>query len=1215
MIRLGALVLMGLLGGSVAAPVSVADGARVRTDSLRVAALGPDSVTARPGTSLTLRVRLANDADRARTVALTPILPARWRLLAPVDSVRLGPGQQRLRLVGVSVPAGLAAGPRRVALRGRGAEGGADTAAVTVQVPVVRRARLRVQEAPRRSAGDRTYRATVEIVNRGNQAVRFVLSGSATPSAPVSFRPRADSLRPGARRRVEARVEPGPLTDAVEQQLAVRARLTPWDTTLTARTAVNLVPRGAADAGPLAGPPYPGTLRLAGFGGAGTPTGQAAFQGSSALGSDGARSLDVLLRTPNQATRRLGRRSTYRATYTAPSWTVRAGDHTFGRTPLAETGTFGLGGEVQYRGDGWRVGGYGLQTRFGASVRQGAAYAGGRLHPRTEVLANVVHNDGGRAQGTLGTLQATATPWARARLEVEGGYGRGRSGSGVAYRAALQGEGPRLRYRAARTRIDAGFPGTFNDVRRTVAGVSVRPAEALSLRGRVRRSVRERATTRAFSSTVAAVGAALQGRVGGVDGSLRARGSLDRRPLLDEERLTLRGGLRTDRVSFRPRLEVGRRRSAEVDGEQHFRTLGLGAALRLGRQRLQAEVDWTQAPTRPSVLRATSSVELQVGARTTLQARGTLRDGGGPTPLRFSAQGRVQHRFAFGHTASALVRSRSEGAGTEAKLTYALPVSLPTPAFSTGSTLDGRVVDAQTNAPLSGVRVRLGPARRLTNDAGAFSLPVPEEGSARLDVSGLGRGRVPLLDLPRPVGAEDTASELVLPITDAASLTATVVRYGFPSTRAALQGDPPEAQGPLAREVVRFRRDGRSARRLTGPEGRATIDNLRPGRWTVSLAGVQVPSDKAPTSDSITVALRPGQDTTLTFEVRPTERPDIQFEDGETLQLNEDDEPTDNEPVDDGPADGGAIARDTADAGTASPGGPVSFAVRTGPYVAQVGAFAQLEGALRRAEQARARTDSVGLVPHVVDGDTLYRVQVGPYPSAAAASTALRGRSAPPTTVRPAADGVYFTVQAGAFGDWTGARRRAAALRDEERAVSIRPRPWAGQMLYRVWVGRFAGATGAEQARAAIAEQVPGAFVVRTARQAPYAVQVGAFATPEQARRRVAQARDADISAYVRFRPDGTPPRYKVLVGAYAAPGPAQRRRETLNDVFPGAFVYSVFEKQREAPAQSSGAPSTKTRLPPARCPVASSCGQCPIVQRDGECQNGALDSRPCACL
>ncbi|MCS3863225.1 cell division protein FtsN [Salinibacter ruber] len=1166
MIRLGALVLIGLLISGVAAPVSVADGARGGTDSLRVAALGPDSVTARPGTSLTLRVRLANDADRARTVALTPILPERWRLLAPVDSVRLGPGQQRLRLVGVSVPAGLAAGPRRVALRGRGAEGGTDTAAVTVQVPVVRRARLRVQEAPRRSAGDRTYRATVEIVNRGNQAVRFVLSGSATPSAPVSFRPRADSLRPGARRRVEARVEPGPLTDAVEQQLAVRARLTPWDTTLTARTAVALVPRGAADAGLLAGPPYPGTLRLAGFGGGGTPTGQAAFQGSSTLGSNGARSLDVLLRTPNQATRRFGQRSTYRAAYTTPSWTVRAGDHTFGRTPLAETGTFGLGGEVQYRGDGWRVGGYGLQTRFGASVRQGAAYAGGRPHPRTEVLANVVHNDGGRAQGTLGTLQATATPWARARLEVEGGYGRGRSGSGIAYRAALEGEGPRLRYRAGRTRIDAGFPGTFNNVRRTFGGVSVRPAEALSLRGRVRRSVRERATTRAFSSTVAAVGAALQGRVGGMDGSLQARGSLDRRPLLDEEQLTLRGGLRTDRVSLRPRLEVGRRRSAEVGGEQHFRTLGLGTALRLGRQRLQAEVDWTQAPAQPSVLRATSSVQLQVGARTTLQARGTLQDRGGPTPLRFSAQGRVQHRFAFGHTASALVRSRSEGAGTEAKLTYALPVSLPTPAFSTGSTLDGRVVDAQTNAPLSGVRVRLGPARRLTNDEGAFSLPVPEEGSARLDVSGLGQGRVPLLDLPRPVGAEDTASELVLPITDAASLTVTVIRYGFASARAALQGDPPRPQGPLAREVVRFRRDGRSARRLTGPEGRATIDNLRPGRWTMSLAGVQVASDKAPMPDSLTVALRPGQDTTLTFEVRPTERPDIQFEDGETLQLNgdnepTDNEPTDNEPVDDGPEDGGAIARDTADAGTASPGGPVSFAVRTGPYVAQVGAFARLEGALRRAEQARARTDSVGLVPDVVDGDTLYRVQVGPYPSAATASAALRGRSALPTTVRPAADGVYFTVQAGAFEDWTGARRRAAALHDEERAVSIQPYPWAGQMLYRVWVGRFAGATGADQARAAIAEQVPGAFVVRTARQAPYAVQVGAFATPEQARRRVAQARDAGISAYVRFRPDGTPPRYKVLVGAYAAPEPAQRRRETLNDVFPGAFVYSVFEK------------------------------------------------------
>lgn len=1154
----------GVLAGSAGASPTLQ--ASPTADSVQVRALGADSVTTRPGTTVTLRFRLTNASDTEQTVALSLDLPNRWRALTRADSVTLGPGERRLQLASVAVPAGIPSGPRRLRLRAQ--PGGAAT--VTAWVPVVQRARLQVQGMPRRSAAGRPYDATVVVANDGNAPVRYALSATADPPASVSLRDPADSLAPGAQKRVRLTIETESVERTREQEVTVRSRLTPWDTTLTARATVELVPFGVSS-GILTGPSYPGTLRLSAFGSRTSQTGQVSFEGSSDLGTDGRQSLDLLLRAPNQSGRRFGRRSTYRATYTTPSWTVRAGDHTFSRTRLAEPGTFGLGGEVQYEKSGWRVGGYGLRRRFGNSVWQGAVYGGAQLHPRVQALANIVCNEGGVREGALGTLRATAVPWSRARLQVEGGYGRGRGEAGAAYRAELQGRLPRTRYQVTRSRTDADFPSTSNDARRTTGQLSIRPTEGISLSGSLRRATRDRvtqdqATSQSFTSTTAQAGAALRAEAGGINWSLQARGRLNRRPLQNEDVLSASAGLSGSGLSLSPTVEIGRIRPSAGGSARQFQGFGLDTSLRVGRQSLGTSVEWTQAPpgnefTRRSRLRAAASLQLRLGDRTTLQTRARLRQLSESSPTRTSGEVQLRREFSFGHSLVAEARYRDRNRGGEnlrAQLTYAIPVSVPTPNLSPPPVLEGRVVDAQTDAPIPGARVRLGPVQRLTDDQGQFSISFPGGESARLQVSGLALGRVPLLDLPRQVTPKDVTGGFVIPIADAASLTVETVLYGFPTTRAALRGDDPEPIGPLVRELVRIERDGETTRRLTGPDGKATADRLRPGPWTISLAGIQVPNDKAPEQDSLTVDLRPGQDTTVTIRVLPTQRPEIQFQEGEGLSLGPEEDPG---------ADAEAERKGENEPEPTSADKAVPFAFSMGPYVAQVGAFSQLNRALRRAEQVRTVTDSVGITPYTTSTDTLYRVQAGPYPSASVASAALNEQASFSTTARHPwvrnATGKRFVVQVGALSSWNRARKRAAQAAEQGYSVSIQPEMRQRQVTYRVQAGRYRNRSAAEEARAVLGGQISGtARVLGTAGQGNYSVQVGAFTDLKQAQKQVRQLRGSDVPAYVHYKFPAPP--YKVLVGRYTQRAPAERQENDLKSKFPGAFVLDLFAPSRD---------------------------------------------------
>ncbi|WP_251954341.1 SPOR domain-containing protein [Salinibacter ruber] len=286
----------------------------------------------------------------------------------------------------------------------------------------------------------------------------------------------------------------------------------------------------------------------------------------------------------------------------------------------------------------------------------------------------------------------------------------------------------------------------------------------------------------------------------------------------------------------------------------------------------------------------------------------------------------------------------------------------------------------------------------------------------------------------------------------------------------------------------------------------------------------------------------------------PTQRPEIQFQEGEGLSLGPEEDPG---------ADAEAERKGENEPEPTSADKAVPFAFSMGPYVAQVGAFSQLNRALRRAEQVRTVTDSVGITPYTTSTDTLYRVQAGPYPSASAASAALDGQTNFSVVARRVTGNERFVAQVGALGSWSRARKQAAQAAEQGFSVSIQPEMRQRQVTYRVQAGQYRNWSAAEEARAALGGQISGtARVLGTAGQGNYSVQVGAFTDLKQAQKQVRQLRGSDVPAYVHYKFPAPP--YKVLVGRYTQRAPAERQENDLKSKFPGAFVLDLFAPSRD---------------------------------------------------
>jgi cell division septation protein DedD len=590
--------------------------------------------------------------------------------------------------------------------------------------------------------------------------------------------------------------------------------------------------------------------------------------------------------------------------------------------------------------------------------------------------------------------------------------------------------------------------------------LTTRLLSPLTLSGRFQRT-RLSLSEDSRTSSLAQVRAQAQGTYRSLQLNGTLSGRLQNRGFFRERSLGFAPSVYYSGTRYRARVEIGKRLRS-LGREERFENYSLLVSRSIGSLSLQSQLFWERVFHTDAVdseaganvsptssrglledrLRFSPSVQTRLSDRATLTVRGSLNktfadrfrdDLSSSRGLSLSAQTDLKYEFDFGHSLRLRGRLRqsrrsfSFRSGSYVQFSYSLPLSIPTPStFDSAEEkkLKGKVIDFQTGEPIEGVRVRLGRARRLTGSEGEFSIPLPES-PMRIQIRGLGIGRVLMTDLSVPISTSDLGPalttesgtpSLTIPVANAAELTVQVSEFGHPTKRSAFEGEEPERLGPLPGVLVSIRRDskGKEARiRRTGPDGRLQVDDLPPGEWTVRLLPSQIPDGKEPSPDSIEISLSLGQDSTVALRVSPSTSSSEEVKQGASFPIQ-----IENTSSSSPSASSDSLSQSTS--------GPKSSNTSTGPtgnssiqsssntsssdstssafgapsppsreYALVVGSFAQREKAKSLQWWFRARLDSTALIRIInskVDGRSRRRVLVGRFSSEEEAQSHLENR-------------------------------------------------------------------------------------------------------------------------------------------------------------------------------------------------------------------------------
>jgi hypothetical protein len=795
---------------------------RAEAQLARVERRGPLEVAGTPGEAVTIPFRVTSLSAGTVTLPGEAALPAGWRATGGTAHP-LAPGENELRLLGVRVPAGAAAGRHLV----RYAAGGSADSAVVV---VAERREIAVEPAGTGvmvMAGE-AYEVRFRVANRGNVAERLALRAEGDQG----IAPRADTasllLPPASERVVAVRAATDRRgTASLRHQVTLHATSSMEST--AGRTLVTVVPRGGGRAQRRR---LPAELRVRAadsLAGAGF-----AFTARGALDRAGRVRLDVEARTADPAGTPYARQDEYRLRLESPGLSLRLGDGVYALSRLTEPGRYGFGaGATVHRGV-LSAGGVLARDRRGdgrGGVAGGFARVGG---PRARLGANLLLPDSAAPRWTL---QATAAPFRLLSIEAEAApAGEARQ---PPRSLRVSGHGRRLSYEALHLRGAPTYGGT-GSADQDFASLALRPFGELSLSASVRRG----GNFRLLGDTVATFSTARRAAAGWgsrftleyqeTGGDTVGRGDL--RSLRARAGIPLFG-----RVWLHPGFEAGRVVPRAGAAPAPFRVVSLQSTVSArGGASLWAYAQLREgASVSPGGAREWSgalSAHLPVLRGTWVRVSGQARRAEG-APLEALLDLSLERSLGGGHRIAARGLASAQAAGgwrPRGYLEYALPVAVPIPGAD-GQRVTAHVVDRETGKGIPHVLVRMGDRVAFTDRRGVAGFGGLAAGAYTLRVEpGAGPERVADRDLPVPVTVGAGAQRVEIGLERAGRVTGTVRRVP-----AGASAD--SAAAPMAGVEVELAGPGPVRRVTTDAEGRFDASGLRPGWYRVRMAAASLP--------------------------------------------------------------------------------------------------------------------------------------------------------------------------------------------------------------------------------------------------------------------------------------------------------------------------------------------------------------------------------------
>ncbi|HEX6751306.1 MAG TPA: carboxypeptidase regulatory-like domain-containing protein [Longimicrobium sp.] len=837
----------------------------------QVERVGPARIAAEPGAAVTVAFRVRNPSASPAPAAAT--LPRGWPLVSPDADAPVPGGASMVRLVGMVVPRGAAAGAYLVRYR---AGGFADSAVIAVAAR--RGIDVAVEETPRFTVAGSPYTVAFRVTNRGNGRAAVRLSVESALGFAARADARALDLAAGGSAVVRVTVATKAAHGAAAHRVTLRAAAEGAAGSAAAR--VPLVRRGARgeDARTL---PVTVALRAgSGTDARGGVPGVVTASGALAAGTR----VDVFWRGRGAAAPELGEQEQLSISLRGARGELRLGDQFWSLSPLVAPGRagYGAGGRVS-AGPLWAEG-FSARNRFVAGAPRVTAGSLGIGGAPGSITANYAVPGDGTVPAT--SLRARITPLAGFGAEAEYGAAAGTRGGQARLFAGRQGWG--LDARAIEA--DAGFPGEQRG--RSLLQAHGRASLAGGLRvdagfERERRADtlgRVIAGTRLGSSSAYATVslgnvATLQRRIQTRDG-IGAAGSFARR----SDAWLATASFRVGRTSFGGGMEMGTVVDELADASSPFRRawLRVGTSARIGsawaavERRTGASVETGGEMDR---VLGSLGVQLQPAADTRLSLMAQAGAAEWTDARDGVVDGTVEQRLPGGHTLRLRVRAFPWAEPGRRRplvyLDYAIPLRLPVGRAGGTGTVSGRVVDQETGAPIADALVRVGDRAVATDGRGRWAIAglAPGGYTVEIDPVSVGVGRVAV----RPDALK----------VDVAGGRERAVEVGV-SRAARIEGriavaDPEAGDGGVGGAVVELRRGSDRRRRVTDAGGRFLFTDLAPGEWTVAVVSADLPPNHALERDAAAVTLEAGATAAVELRAVPRRREMVIVSGGELV--------------------------------------------------------------------------------------------------------------------------------------------------------------------------------------------------------------------------------------------------------------------------------------------------------------------------------------------
>lgn len=837
--RTAPILLLALAFVAVASAVGVA--ARAQEHGVAVELKSPASLSAPPRASVVLSLEVKNEGGDTIEVVERMVVPDGWSWITLPGALTLAPGQTRVRLHAVAVPAHAAAGDYWLVFELLDPVDSSTRASASVAVRVESVAALAVEtvSAPSYVAAESSYVVRFMVTNAGNGPAEVSLEAAAQEGFFLSHE-RKLQLAAGESRAVDVAVTSSASTrDAVIHRLTLVA--TAGTATARASAEVEVIPTASGEGRILL--PVQVQARVGvGDGAAAHP---AAGGGAFNLALAGRGHIDE--ENTREVAFSLGMDSDNYVRYSSPLLQVVLGNAPFGLS--AFTGSLGSSA-------------LGIGVGVAPVKREGLA-----------LEASFAANKFGRIAGAA--LQLGVAPgWI---VSLEAAAGSGGDGHGVAARAEVARGG----YSLAVAWGQPGFPGRYGGGV-VVDGSAELPAwGGLSVDAQVT-GVRAHGDGHAWGWHVAG---RLDLRYAAGGSAWLAYGYRDEDdPDSDADKFA---------VGITQRLGPG-----TVNARYDWRP---GAP---GDDTLRVSLDYSPTWRRDYQAYYTASGLSSGEAAHTIGAKSSLFTGlrswagldisrafgaaAQSTSIGASLRYSLTGWLAFEAEAKATRPDVGEWSlagklGLTATHGFSVPVGVKT---SVGA-LTGRVFDE--HGGLAGFAVRVGQFAAMTAADGTYQFKGLEPGAhyVQVDMAGLPEGSIPGIAMPTIVIIEAGATaRLDIPLTRKASMTGRVMAYRQSDPRANGANGNGGANGalievgPLAGVMVSAVMGDEKRCATSDAEGRFTFVELRPGDWEVHvIANGRIPEGHVLDPEVQVVSVAPGGKSEVLFRVVPRPR-ELQMLDG-----------------------------------------------------------------------------------------------------------------------------------------------------------------------------------------------------------------------------------------------------------------------------------------------------------------------------------------------